>query len=89
MDDACDESDIGVSVERSTGFNDEIDKLLLLLVELDVEVEVEEEPELDDDAASACNSGSEAAALVLLELLLLEPVLLLSLDPLALATCWW
>lgn len=87
MDDACDESDIGVSLERSTGFNDEIDKLLLLLVEPDVEVEVVEvEAELDDDAASACNSGSEAAALVLLEPpVLLEP-LLLSPDPLALAT---
>ena len=85
MDDACDESDIGVRLERSTGVNDEIDKLLLLLVELDGEVEVAEvELELDDDAASACNSGSEAAALVLLEPLVLPVPLLL--DPLALAT---
>ena len=81
MDDACEESDIGVRLERSTGVNDEIEKLLLP-VELDGEVEVAEVVlELDDDAASACNSGSEAAALVLL-----EPLLLLSLDPLALAT---
>jgi hypothetical protein len=86
LDDACDESDIGVRLEGSTGFNDEIDKLLLLLVELDVEVEVEEEPELDDDAASACNSGSEAAAFVLLEPPVLPEPLLPSLDPLALAT---
>jgi hypothetical protein len=76
---ACDESDVGVSVERSTAVNDEIDGLLPLLVEPDVDVE--EELELGDDAASACNSGSEAAALVLLSLVL--P------DPLALATWWW